>query len=267
MSTVSAKSVKVRQGKNPYKTRSLKSALLKRETAKFISNANYLLNCGLTSVFLLAIGVAVLVFKDTVYNLINTLSAQYPFVSGLSILIVPAMLFFMLFTGGSATPSVSLEGKTLWVVRTLPVSSKDVLFAKEKFQLILHSIPALFFTVAVCIVLRLEYYSIIAEVAFTAAVTLFVAAFSLYLGIMKADVNWTNETAAIKSNIAVLFVMLTGFALMVALIGAYILLTFAFSVNVIAEIYISAFTVVFILLFFVLNAKIKTKGVKKFESL
>lgn len=267
MSTVSANSVKVRQSKNPYKMRSIKVALFKRETSKFLSNANYILNCGLSSVFLLAAGVAALVLKDDAYGLIQMLAGEFSAAKGFALLVVPAFLFFMLFTGGSAIPSVSLEGKSLWVVRTLPVDVKDVLMVKEKLQLVLHFIPTVFFAVCFCIALRVEYYTAIAEICFAVITTLFVAAYSLYLGTMKADVNWSNETAAIKSNIAVLLVMLTGFAFMIATIGLYYLFVVVLEISVITELYISAFSVLFLILFFVLNHKIKTKGVAKFESL
>ena len=267
MSTVSGNSVKVRKSKNPYKERDIKSALFRRETSKFLSNANYILNCGLSSVIMLGAGVAALIFKDDAYNLVQTLAGQFSIVNGFSLLVIPAFLFFMLFTGGSAIPSVSIEGKTIWVVRTLPVNVKDVLMAKEKLQLVLHFIPALFFTVSFCIVLRVAYYTAIAEIFFAVSTTLFCAAFSLYLGTMKSDVNWSNETAAIKSNIAVLLVMLTGFAFMIATLGSYYLLAVVLELSVHAEIIIAVLSVAFLVLFFVLNHKIKTKGVEKFESL
>ena len=267
MSTTSAKSGKVKAVKTPYKTRSLSAMLLKRETGKFFSNANYILNCGLSAVFIVAIGVAVIALSGKLNEIVATLSAQIPVVKGISMLIIPALLVSLLFVGGSAIPSVSLEGKTLWVIRSLPVKSKDVLMTKEYFQLILTFVPSVFCSLSASIVLGGDVFAVISTAAFGAAAALFSAAFSLFMGILKADVNWTNETVAIKSNIAVLIVMLVGYALMIALCAIYYFIVAVMELNLSVEIYLSVYTVILLVLFFVLNKVIATKGVEKFESL
>ena len=197
----------------------------------------------------------------------SSLSEPIPFIKDFALLIVPALLFMFLFIGGSAIPSVSLEGKALWVIRTLPVKSKDVLMMKEYFQIILTLIPSVFFAIAASAVLSGNVWSIISMTAFAVATSLFSAAFSLYMGLIKADVNWTNETVAIKSNIGVLLVMLVGYALMIGVCGIYYLIVDVLEINLAVEIYVSICTVLMLALFVLLNKVIGNKGVKKFESL
>ena len=267
VSTVSSVGGKVKAGKNPYKSRTLSAALLKREVGKFFSNANYLLNCGLSAVFILALGVVFIVLGGKVGGFIITLSEIIPTIENYALLIVPVILLSLLSIGGSATPSVSLEGKALWVIRSVPVKTKSVLMVKEYLQIIITLVPAVFLAIAASVVLGGGVLTVISEAAFAISTALFFASLSLYFGIIKADVNWANETVAIKSNLGVLFVMLIGFASMVALCGVYYLIIGVIGLNLGAEIYISVYTVIMLALFFVINKWIGNKGVKKFESL
>ena len=138
---------------------------------------------------------------------------------------------------------------------------------KEYLQIIITLVPAVFLAIVASVVLGGGVLTVISEAAFAISTALFFASLSLYFGIIKADVNWANETVAIKSNLGVLFVMLIGFASMVALCGVYYLIIGVIGLNLGAEIYISVYTVIMLALFFVINKWIGNKGVKKFESL
>ena len=53
---------------------------------------------------------------------------------------------------------------------------------------------------------------------------LFSALFALFLGLMTANLTWTNEVTPIKQNVGVLFAMLSGFAYTVLLCAGFMLL-------------------------------------------
>lgn len=267
MSTISAKNGKVKAAKNPYKMRSVKSALLKRESQKFFSDANYMLNCGMSSLLILAFGVCSIIFREDLNAVIANIAVSLPIAKEFSLIIIPVLLFTVLFMGTPAAPSVSLEGSALWVVRSSPVKSKDVLMAKEYFQIVLTAFPTVFFALSASIILSGDVFAVISITAFAVSSVLFTAAFSLYVGTLKADVKWLNETTAIKSNIGVLILLLTGFAAMIVICGLYYLLVSVCGFYIPAKIYIAVYAVILFALFFIVNKAITVKGVEKFENL
>lgn len=85
-----------------------------------------MLNCGLGIVFMLIAAVALLIKQDVVRSMILK-AAGY---EELFALAAVAAICMMTTMNDMAAPSVSLEGKNLWLVQALPVSGWQVLKAK-----------------------------------------------------------------------------------------------------------------------------------------
>ena len=122
-----------------------------------------------------------------------------------------------------STPSVSLEGKHLWILRSLPVSGKMVLSAKLRLHLWLNLPAALFAGVVLGICLKLEPAAIILCAVFVAAFLWFTGALGLVLGVLRPNFQWTSEAMPIKQSMNVLISILLGFALpILAAVGCYL---------------------------------------------
>lgn len=100
-----------------------------------------------------------------------------------------------------AAPSVSLEGKNLWLAQSLPVTPWQVLRAKLKVQLALTAIPAL--VPLACMALVLPLTPALPLIFVTAlSYIVFSACLGLTLGVMRANLTWTNELAPVKQSLA-----------------------------------------------------------------
>ena len=123
-----------------------------------------------------------------------------------------------------AAPSVSLEGRSLWLVQSLPVTPWQVLRAKLGVQLLLTGIPVLFCIICIAFV----YPFSIPELVLTAFVpmvyVLFSALFGLFLGLKMPNVNWTNEITPIKQSACVTIALFSGFAYTALLCVGFMLL-------------------------------------------
>ena len=107
-------------------------------------------------------------------------------------------------------PSVSLEGKNLWLLQSLPVTPWQALRAKLWPQLLLTGIPLL-----VCIVCTIFVYTytpveLILVLALTLSYTVFSALFGLFLGLKMPNLNWTSEITPIKQSIGVMLALFSG---------------------------------------------------------
>ena len=120
--------------------------------------------------------------------------------------------------------SVSLEGKSIWIPQSLPVTPKAVLRAKTAMHLILTGIPVLFAAICAAVVVPASV-PVRLLLCLTALVyTAFSALFNMVLGVRMPILNWTNETGPIKQSGAVVAAMFGGWGFGIVMGGLYMLI-------------------------------------------
>ena len=200
---------------------SVHAALLRREFTHFTGSSTYMLNCGMGMLVMPIVGIALLVKRQLLLSMAGDLPAEvFP--------IVPLLLFgamcIMASLNGTAAPSVSLEGKTIWLIQSLPVSSWQVLRAKAEMQLILNSVPTLICLICVAVACRLSPADVLLGALMLIAYLLFSAMLALAAGVKFANLNWTNESMPIKQGMSVLISLFGGIIYVAALLAAIIFL-------------------------------------------
>ncbi len=197
---------------------SLNQALLGREMSHFLSSPNYMLNCGLSSLLLLAAGVALLIKGRDVLLLLQLVLPGKA--GGLSVLGCAAVCLIASMND-MAAPSVSLEGKTLWQIQSLPVGAWAVLRAKLALQMLFTGIPALFCTLCAAVVCRVSALEGMLMLVLTLLYALLTASLSLTMGLLRPNLSWTNELAPIKQSLAVMLALLGNMLCALLLGGGY----------------------------------------------
>lgn len=241
--------------------RSVSSALLDRELRRFTSSANYMLNCGFGTLFLvLASGFLLWQGRE----LLELVSQSFPERPGAMPVLLAFVLCLLSAMNDTTAPSVSLEGKQLWLAQSLPVSPWQVLRAKLRLQLLITIPPML-----LCLVCLLAVYPgsplellFIAVTALSYA--LLMALLGLFLGLKMPNLSWTNEVVPIKQSACVALSLFGGWA--VAMIpGALYLLTGIGSLDPL--LYLSVVTALLLILSAVLSLWVKKTGSRIFASL
>ena len=200
------------------------TALLGREFKRFTGSPIYLLNCGLGAVFLIAAAVAAVVKADLIRMLADNIGSLIPGADGLASIVVLGII--CMFTGLNmiTAPSVSLEGKGLWLIRSMPVSTRQVLAAKEKLHVLFNMIPGALCAIACCIVIGADPLSILLVVLASLAFNCVIAAVGLMLDLKRPNLNWTNEATPVKQNLSIFLVMMIEFILSAAILfGGWLL--------------------------------------------
>ena len=184
------------------KQKSAFGALLAKEGSRFVSNATYMLNSSFGLIVLGFICIAVFLLKNNIgaidIDLIKNNSGSLT-----SFLAVAAMCFGI---SGVATvvPSVSLEGKSLWIIKCLPFDARLVLKAKAAFQIILTAPFALAASLCSSIALAENFLQVFILFVIPQIVNVLNAEFGLILSVKMANLNWSNEIVPIKQNLNVL---------------------------------------------------------------
>ena len=201
--------------------RSLQAALLQKEFRRFLKSYGYLMNSGIGTLMMLGVGVYSL-FEGSFVGFNADMVAAFG-LSGDKVVYVVALLICVLSATNFITaPSISLEGETIWILQTMPVSACDIFLAK----LLLHSIwtlpGVLFCGIVASVLLHAGALSILAMVLGCVYV-LFTAVFGLIINLKFPDLHWTNETVAVKQGVSSLLSMLCGMAMVFVWVGGYFL--------------------------------------------
>ncbi len=194
-------------------------ALFNKELCRFKGSAGYMLNCGMGLLFLLA-GAAVMLWKaDVIREFVPSVIPS----NGAAVIacVVVTMIIGMVYI---TAPSISLEGKSLWLLRSFPVSGKQVLRAKISLQIALTLPPAVLAALAAVIVIKPSAAAAVLMLVYVMIYTVLTAALGLCLGLSKADFSWTSEMIPIKQSSSVMLTMLLGWALALVFgAGGYLL--------------------------------------------
>ena len=221
IATMGGKTGKVVYREKAAKVKSPARALLGKELARFASSPNYMLNCGLGILFIPACGILLLVKGREFLGVLGAVFASRPDTAAVLVCAVLCMLASMNTMGA---PSVSLEGKSLWIPQSLPVEPKSVLRAKVALQLLFTLLPMVFSALCGVAVLEaspaLRLLCVLTPLVYSA----FFAFLSVAVGVRLPLLNWTNELAPIKQSAAVGIVLFGSWVLSVALAGLYLLI-------------------------------------------
>ncbi len=240
---------------------SVKSALLKKEFRRFMSSPTYMLNCGLGLIMMVIAAVFLFIKGRWIYDMLSMIfvgeSAQ------LIPLFAVALLGMVASTNDITAPSVSLEGKHIWLLQAYPVPPKEVLYAKLKLHLILTVIPTLLLCAALLFAIRPTLWFAVLIPIEAVLFVILGALWGLFLNLKMPNLNWTNETVPVKQSLAVMLALFGGWIMIVALGALYALV----AKWVTPLIYLGLAAILLSALSVLLFRWIQTKGAKIFERL
>ena len=188
--------------KSNYKISKLKQkgmyqTLLNKEFKRYFASTSYVFNTlGITA--MLVIMSVVSVFSgDEVLGMISK-------GAGRVIVLAVAAMFGVMSGMASTTPSsISIEGKNLWILKSLPIDIKDIFKAKVSMSLIL-SIPAIVISsLIISFGLSLSIIDTIFIIVFASVYNVFIAISGLFINILYPKFDWKQEIQAVKNTISV----------------------------------------------------------------
>lgn len=236
-----------------------KKALLKQQFSHFLSSSSYVTNCGLGIVLMVAAGVALLILQGKLMPVIASFKKSGASVVPLATLAIGLILSMSVITA----PSISIEGKSIWLLRSLPLSSREILQTKLNMSNIMLVPAALFMSICCCIVLRTSSWLIVFLFIVPVLLALLNSNMGLIANLRHPFMDWTSEMQAVKQSTAVLIAMLIS-ASLVIIPGALYFLAELYRYDVL---FMVGYTLILGLLFVLSQLFINKKGVELFERL
>ena len=219
--TKSSKTKKAQRKSLVSRSQSVKKALLKRELKRFLSSPLYILNCGFGSFILPILSIIALFKRNMLYEALQKAAAELPILKDYISALILFVILMCISINIVSTPSVSLEGKNLWILRSLPLNGSAILESKLKLHIYLNTPSAILAVVLLAFCLK---QSVLDTVLSAFIIILFIiasGASGLLIGLKNPDFNWINETTPIKQSLNVLISMLINWLIAVAICGCW----------------------------------------------
>ncbi|HHT17924.1 MAG TPA: hypothetical protein GXZ77_09505 [Papillibacter sp.] len=236
-------------------------AFVKKELRLFFSLPVYILNGGLGGVFSVVLSVLLAVRRDLIYEMFGQTQGALPFD-------VPtiAALMLCLFSALSlvSAASVSIEGNTLWIARSLPVSTYDILLAKVASHSLACGVPTLIGAIICAVALGPDLIGLLALFITPIALVVTMGFAGVAINLRFPRLDWVNPVQPVKQGASILIAMLAGAALIIAPGMLYV-----FLLNRIMDVGFMIFLtgVVYIGISILLAMSLKDKGARLFEEL
>lgn len=267
IATTNRGAAKIRYTEKALRVSSKTTALLAKDLRHFLNNSMYILNAALGCVFMLVLSGILIAKKDLLYSILAEFSVSgvdlsasgigLPIIACLGLCFCSAMNFI-------SAPSISLEAKTLWIPRSLPIKTGDILLSKARMHFVV-ALPFILVSAVICSIV-LAATAIQTAVLFLVplALSAFIALAGVELNLIFPKFDWISETIAIKQGVSSLICMLVSLGVIVFPIILYVTV---FSEIITTEFYLLIFAVILTIFSYVLIYHLKTGGSRKLESL
>lgn len=197
-------------------------ALYKREVSRYFGTSVYVVNTIFGAVLLIILGVILATLgKNFVNNIVSALNMNwiinyFPF-------IVLAIVSISAATICTTAPSISLEGKTLWILKAHPVSTKAIFDAKILLNITVSIVPIIISSVLVCVSTGYIYLPVM--IIIPSLISVCIAIVGLYANLLFPRFDWDSETTPVKQGISVLMAM--GLGLLIAAVPFVLYIPFS----------------------------------------
>lgn len=191
------------------------TALFRKEIKRYFASTIYVTNTIFGVVLLIIGGVAALIFG---------LSAIEPVLNeiGISTSVLPLIIGVIVMMSCTTNSSISMEGKSLWIVKSLPIPVRELFLSKILVNLIVILLPCYVGSTLLGVALRIRGLDWLYLYLIPTAYVCFDAVFGLWLNLKLPKLDWKNETEVVKQSSACMITLMGGMAVAFVPIGVFI---------------------------------------------
>lgn len=196
----------------------MRKALYLRELRRYFASPIYVMNTGVGYVL------AVILAAGVIVSGISTILDELPVPIELAPRVTVFILAFCYVLSPTTTSAISLEGKSWWLLKSLPVPAAEIMGSKLMVNLTIALPCWLVSTVLLFIGIRPEGIAALWLVLLPLGYILFSACLGLKINLKLPMFSWENESQPVKQGKAVLVCMLIGMAVSILPAIALVLL-------------------------------------------
>ncbi|MEF9958780.1 MAG: hypothetical protein RR090_04840 [Niameybacter sp.] len=232
--------------------------LYQKEIRRYISSTLYVMNTAIGGVMLLVAAVGLCVVDISQLESMLGIPNVDIYLGQFAPL---AMSLFMILTCTTAS-AISLEGKNLWILKSLPIKIEEIFISKILVQLTV-TLPAVLMSgIIIIVVFQLNLIQSVLIFVLPSAYSILMGIMGLIINIKYPRLDWTSEVQVIKQGAATMIAMVIG---LLSLVIPSIIIILIPGLHQDMKLVLS--TLVVVVMIVVSYKHLTTKGVEQFKIL
>lgn len=187
-----------------YSSNSVSMTLFKRELKRYVQSPIYVMNTCVGPLMLFIGAIVALVQSNELGQIVNLVGGEMTML----VLAISMALLLMLVT--TSCCSISLEGKYLWISKSLPVSIMDLFKSKLMLSVVVEYPLALVSLIMYGVALKIDFTSLVLYAFFLLLVSMYASFLGLIVNLHLPKLDYLNEAAVVKQSAATSVFMLGG---------------------------------------------------------
>ncbi|MDD2625794.1 MAG: hypothetical protein PHR55_03455 [Bacilli bacterium] len=242
------------------KSSSITKALIIKEKRKFISSPIYLINSSFGIVMLFVASLASLFYsKGEILKLIG---------STINLSSAHLILVFILFVVGMTNitaSSISIEGSKFWILKSLPVKEKDIIYSKILFSIMVVIPISILSIIILSLSFNVNFIDTLILILFVSIYAIVISKFGMIINLRFPKMDAINDQVVVKQSLSSLITIMGPMFLFIILISVS---QFIEGFNNLSFSTISFYLIIFMFISnLILNKLLNTYGVKKIKSI
>jgi ABC-2 type transport system permease protein len=242
------------------KVAGVRRTLLLKELKHFMSNPMLIMNMALSSIIAIIAGIVVLVRPGLLLPTFEQFTRLVP-LSHAAICTIALTAVSCVNVAGAAL--VSLEGKQLWIIKSLPLRAQDILFSKVGMHIAVCGLPILFTSICGAIAFGGQWTDILLLLILPFLFSILMGLVGVTLNLLLPRFDWINEVQPAKQGLPVMLTMFGSMSFLVVSAVVY----FFVAAFVTLELYMALVSLLALAIGLLLALYLKTAGSRRFASL
>ena len=209
---------------------SIGCSLFKKELRKYFSCSTYVFNTIFGMITLVIFTISIVVIGEK--RLAEMLGSD---IIGIVKNIIPLIISSLIVTTTTSASAISLEGKNIWILKTLPVDPISIINSIIGVNLVITMPVSIVCSIIISIVFKFNFIMTLLSLIIPIIYSLFTGVLGVTINLMFPVLNWDSEVVVVKQSIS---------ALLAVLIGGILV-----GIPIVLAIFIKWFSVVYILIF------------------
>jgi ABC-2 type transport system permease protein len=175
---------------------------MRQEWQRYFNNFTYFMNTSVGMIILMVMSVYVIFIDNPIKDMIIQLMAEQGDVVARiwqTFVLVIASVGSMTCTTGV---SISLEGKSLWILKSIPADVKEIFLAKILINLALIMVPSTLSLLGLGIAFHLPLLYYLTGILMLAASALFISMLGLLINLRFPKLEFDREVVVIKQSLS-----------------------------------------------------------------
>lgn len=178
-----------------------KISLYKKELFKFLSNFQYVINMSFGIILILLFSVYLVIERNNLYIYINEI-LKTTYIADYLPLYVIVIIGAVAHTTCTTCVSISLEGKHLWIMKSLPLDVKEVFESKALVNISLILIPTVLSFILLSFVFNFDKLWILLSIVYFILLSTFVSLTGLVINLLFPKLEFDREIIVIKQSMS-----------------------------------------------------------------